>query len=319
MNIILNLFIAYIFICKIIMNKYMEKYPVYRNDIKYKKYKNIDPNKALWSDKDVEKDFYETNTDSLAYRIKLCKLEKYDNIDLSYLNQNDIDNFFLDSFFINNKDKIKHLFINDCKIYFLSDLNSMTSLETLDISNNELTELPNLPQSLTELVANNNKLNTVNNIDLPNIIRLDLSHNNLTKLPPFNSVQKLYINNNNISSMNCKYNNLKELNCSNNSIFQLPEMNNISILDCSNTKVRQIFDYMNLTDIVCNNSIITKLERIPRLEFLQIVDTKIEKLDYFHNLRVLIFNKYNNIKISSKYNVVDAICNKHNIMRINMS
>jgi len=292
----------------------MNKYPVYRNDIKYKKYNNIDPKYAIWADKDIEKDFHETDTDSLEYRIKLCKLEKYDNIDLSYLEPNDISLFFSD-YLCKSNCNIKHLFMNDCNIDVLPNLNSLSSLETLDISNNKLKNLTNLPQSLTELIASNNKLSNIN-AKLPNVIRLDLSHNCLTKIPQLNSVQKLYINNNNISSMFCQYNNLKELYCTNNPLFQLPEMINITTLNCSNTKVRQIYDYMNLKDLVCNNSFITKLERLPQLQSLQIVNTEIEKLEYFHNLKILIFNKDKNIKISSKYNIIDAICNKHNVFKV---
>ena len=73
---------------------------------------------------------------------------------------------------------------------------------------------------------------------------------------------------------------------------------------------------MNLKDLVCNNSFITKLERLPQLQSLQIVNTEIEKLEYFHNLKILIFNKDKNIKISSKYNIIDAICNKHNVFKV---
>jgi len=279
-------------------------YPVYRNDIKFKKYQNIDPKRAIWMGDNVEKDFKTLDTDSVNYRIKMCRQEKYDNIDLSRLNQKDIDIFF-----------ILHVFMSNSNIHHIPNLTDMKSLETLDISHNELQELPEIPPSVTELMANNNKLKALE-INMDNVLRVDVSHNKLTKLPNLKSAKTIYVSNNKISTMYCKYDFVKDMKCCDNPISQLPEMVNIRSLNCSRTKICQIFDYMNLSQIISNDSNLSKLDRIPQLESLEIIRTKINELKYFPNLKTLIFNKESDIEISDQYTIRSALKNKKNIFEV---
>lgn len=281
-------------------------YPVYRNDIKFKKYRNIDPKRAIWIGDGVEKDFNEVNTDGLDYRIKQCRKEKYDSIDLSHLTQDIVSSFFESEFFKRHAKDIHHLFINNSNVSELHDLNELNSLETLDISYNNLIKLPELPSSLTELVANNNRLKALES-SLENLLRLDISHNKITNFSKFDKIKTINISHNKISTIYCKYDNVTNMICSNNPISQLPEMPKLKSLDCSNTNICQIFDFMNLTNIISNNSNLSKLERIPRLESLEVIQTKIDKLKYFSSLKVLIINESSNITISDDYKVLSAI------------
>ena len=63
----------------------------------------------------------------------------------------------------------------------LPDLTRFIKLKTLDCYNNQLTELNNLPESLTELYCGSNRLTTLNN--LPNTLtKLYCMNNRLTEL-----------------------------------------------------------------------------------------------------------------------------------------
>ena len=66
-------------------------------------------------------------------------------------------------------------------MYKLPDLTKYINLKVLNCSNNELTELPNLPNTLIELICSNNKLTELTN--LPNtLIKLNCGNNKLIKL-----------------------------------------------------------------------------------------------------------------------------------------
>lgn len=277
-------------------------YPVYRNDISYKSLQNIDPSRAIWQDKDVENDFH-IDTDSLEYRIKMCRHEKYDNIDLSRLSQKLVTDFFDSDFYKKHKTHILHLFMSYSKIHTLPDISEMTSLETLDISNNEVTIIPNLPPSITEVIANNNKLSYFTNC-APNLLRLDLSNNQLTKLGKYDNLYKLYIRNNKLHSLYCVYPRLKELICCKNPISQLPDMPQLVYLECSDTSVHQIFDYMNLKYIIANKSTLSKIDRVPRLETLEIIDSNITNLNYFPSLESILISANSKIHVSHEYRII---------------
>ena len=295
--------------CKF-MNTFKEdkrSYPVYRNDLMYKSLQNIDPKRAIWQDKEVEKDF-NMDTDSLAYRIKMCRDEKYDNIDLSRLNQDTVTDFFESEFYKRHKAHILHLFMSFSKISTLPNLTDMTSLETLDIANNELIDIPKLPPSITEVIAHNNNLTQFTN-NAPNLLRLDLSDNKISKLGEYNSLQKLFISNNNVHNLYCKYPNLKELICCNNPISQLPEMPELLHLECSDTSIHQIFDFMNLRYVISNRSSLSKIDRVPRLETLEIIGSNVTNLKYFPNLKVLLFNNKSKILISEQYKLESVSMN----------
>jgi hypothetical protein len=47
-----------------------QKYLVYRNDLKYKKFNNIDINKVNWFDDSIKNDFIDKDTDDIAFRKK---------------------------------------------------------------------------------------------------------------------------------------------------------------------------------------------------------------------------------------------------------
>ena len=65
-----------------------------------------------------------------------------------------------------NKLYTEYIDLSNKKLKKLPDLTKYTNLKILKCSNNELTELNNLPNTLTELYCDNNQLQKLNN--LPN-------------------------------------------------------------------------------------------------------------------------------------------------------
>ena len=66
------------------------------------------------------------------------------------------------------------------------------SLEVLNCSINNLNTLPRLPNSLNELIVNNNLISNIPNLP-PNLEILDCTNNSLTSLPAFpDSLRQLY-------------------------------------------------------------------------------------------------------------------------------
>ena len=202
------------------MTKYINKnnYVIYNNDIKYSESLDNVDKEALYDNK--LKDNIDNNiTNKLEYRIQLCEKENYDHIDLSYLDNKLIKNFFSSTFYLKKSSKIKHLFMSNCNIYNIPNISKMEKLETLDISYNNIDELDtNLPNSLTELIINNNRIKSLD-INLNNLIRLNCSNNKLRKVPYLSNIQKLDISNNDVYTMDDEYKQLLELDCNNTKII----------------------------------------------------------------------------------------------------
>lgn len=123
--------------------------------------------------------------------------------------------------------KVLHL-INKSGIL---DLENYYKLEILDCSDNNLTEIINIPDTLEELYCQYNKL-----------IKLD-------NLP--SSLCTLNCSNNSIYQLDNLSDNLCTLNCSNNSIYQLDNLpNSLCTLNCSNNKICQL-DNLHPQNLTC--------------------------------------------------------------------
>lgn len=173
-------------------------------------------------------------------------------------------------------DDTKHIDISSMHLRNIPSLNRFRNLESLNCSENKLTELPALPDTLKKLNCSRNRgLKLVNlperleilhcyNINceaLPNLpnslIELDCSYNSLTKLPPIIATSLVVLN--------CSYNKLRvvpvapptlqKLICNNNNILVLPEFSNLEYLECSNNQLRKLFTLpKSLNTLICENN-----------------------------------------------------------------
>ncbi len=119
------------------------------------------------------------------------------------------------------------------------------SLSYLDCSNNQLINLPNLPNSLNILICSSNQLTSLPN--LPDSLgNLDCSDNKLTILPNLpNSLTNLDCSGNEITNLPSLPNSLSKLHCEINQLTSLP------ILPSS------------LTELYCHINYLTSLPTLP--------------------------------------------------------
>ena len=98
------------------------------------------------------------------------------------------------------------------------------SLKYLNCNNNQLTELPTLPDSLTQLYCYKNQL--TNLPTLPDSLKeLYCSNNQLTELPSLpDSLIKLCCWNNKLTELPTLPDNLKKILCSDNKLTELPDL-----------------------------------------------------------------------------------------------
>ncbi len=97
----------------------------------------------------------------------------------------------------------------------LAGVEGFSSLNSLIVSNNDLTALPdNLPTGIRYLNINNNKITNLKSLP-SNLRQLDCTNNQLTALPEFPA-------------------SLLMINCSHNKITALPSLNNLMSLFCTN-------------------------------------------------------------------------------------
>ena len=98
----------------------------------------------------------------------------------------------------------------------------------LNCSNNQLTELPDLP-NVQILYCSSNQLTKLGRV--PNVKELWCSHNQLIELPKLPNVEILYCYGNRINSLPDLHN-IQKLYCQDNQLTKLPELFNIQELLC---------------------------------------------------------------------------------------
>lgn len=291
-------------------SKDTRKYPVYRNDIKFKTHRNIDPSRAIWDD-DVKQDYQNKNTDSIEYRMEECKREKYETLDLSHMQTDCFEQLFSNKTFLGVRNKIQHIFAKESNIKILPNLSELINLQTLDVSSNEIKDLPELPDSLEELLINDNRLLFIDN-DLPNLLRLYASNNMLSRINYSNSLERLHIDNNPIDYIP-KLSNLYFLDASTTKIKKLYQMPKLKYMDISFTEIEVIPEMQCLEILQCNESSVNDIRALKSLHRMEIVKSHIENVHYMKNLSTLIYHDSSQIRISSRYKIMHAKKNKTNI------
>lgn len=293
------------------------KYTVYRNDIKYKSHKNIDPEKAIWND-DVKNDFHNKDTDSIDYRLEDCKKEKHSLIDLSHMNKNCFVNLVVNPTYLKLKPLLKqnlnHIFARECELTELPDLDCFDFLETLDISHNNLTVLPKLPRSLQELIVNNNKLIEIKEI-LPNLRRINANDNNIIRFDYPNSLERVHLKNNPISYI-VKLDHVYFLDISHTKVKELHECPKLTYLDLTSTSITVLPTLNNLEHLTCNDSMLTDITNLKNLHSLVMINAKIDKVPFFKDLHNFIYKDNTKFMLAKQYSVKCIKKNKNDITEI---
>jgi hypothetical protein len=289
------------------------KYPVYRNDIKFKKHRGVDPSRAEWDD-DVKQDYQNKDTDSIEYRLEECEREKNETLDLSYMQKDCFEQLFSNKAFLAIIKTIQHIFAKDCGICMLPNLSGLSSLQTLDVSCNKLQELPKLPETLEELIVNDNRLTFIDS-DLPSLLRFNGSNNMLTRINYSNSLERVHIKNNPIDVIP-KLSNLYFLDASITKVKKLHPMPKLKYLDISYTEIQTVPDMPCLEHLQCNESSVSDISDIKSLHSIEIVNSKVDQIHYIPNLHTLTYHTSNQIKLSNQFKIMRAKKNRLNINEI---
>jgi RHS repeat-associated protein len=140
-----------------------------------------------------------------------------------------------------------------------------SSLTYLDCINNQLPSLPSLPSSLTQLFCDNNQLTTLPS--LPSSLSwLYCNYNQLTTLPSLpSSLSWLYCNYNQLTTLPSLPSSLSRLYCNYNQLTGLPNLpNNLLDLACTNNQLITLPTLPNnLTYLLCYNNQLTGLPNLP--------------------------------------------------------
>ena len=273
----------------------MEKtqYHVYKQDLKFRRHRGIDPLKAKWTT-DVKKD-YDEDHDTVEYRLKEGKDCNYEYLDFTDLDLTEFPEIPSDIC-----KKIINLFINTNKIKKSLNVSKFINLKVLDCSDNEIEEIIVCSDSkIEELVCKNNCLEKLPKT--PHIVRLDCSNNAILDITIYPKMRTLTCKSNLIKKLNGSLK-LKNLNCSENPIKYIGDYNNIEVLDISTTKMTNIDTYMpKLNTLFMNNTSITSIPVMETLEFLEMSDSPVKKLPYMPNITSVVASHGILTDISSQY------------------
>ena len=196
-------------------------------------------------------------------------------------------------------------------INVLPDLTRFKNLKELYCSDNKLSYLPPLPQSLEILYCSKNKLTSLPTLP-QNLKELYCSINKLTYLSTLpQGLEKLHCSNNKLTSLHTLPQNLKELNCSNNQLSYLPILpQSVEILYCFDNKLNYLptlpekilyFYYPNnpVCNILDNNNNLIKVKQ--NIKILNNFRHLYYSLQFKKQLRKLLWEKIREKQIMNKY------------------
>jgi len=151
---------------------------------------------------------------------------------------------------------------NDNKVKDFSELKLMKSLVYLSIRNNNITKVPDLPSSLLELDISRNRLKNIDIKHLYNLKILNASFNMLQRISNKDfiredntiiEIHELYLSHNNIKNFDLSINSLEKLCIDNNNISSFPSdkllSSNLVYFDCSMNKISTFENILEIIDI----------------------------------------------------------------------
>lgn len=291
------------------------KYHVYRNDIQYGKKRNIDPKRAIWSD-DVKYDYYNKDVDTIEYRIEECRKEKYEMLDLSHMDSDCFELLFSHTKFNTIRKKVQHLFAEDCGLHDLPDLNMFKSLLTLNISKNNLKYLGKLPETLEELVVNDNKLISVLNV-MPNLVRFIGSNNNIRHFRFPESIERLHIDRNPFYSPIPTLNRLYHLDIAETYVSMVAPNPSLKYIDVTrNMNIKNLPSLPLLDHLCCNYSSIEMIGDMPVVRIIEMINAKIQMVPYLKTLQSLVYSDTQTLYLNKKYMIKRVRKNTNGINEI---
>lgn len=279
-----------------------KKYDIYKNDLLFKNENNIN-NDSIMNISNNLISHYNDDTYSINYRIKNSYDENCELIELSHMNSNCLTELLYHSKINDIKEKLLHIFARKSMLVIIPNMNIFTNLKTLDLSNNNINIIPELPITLEELIINDNNITKFDNY-LPKLKRLDCQNNKIKHISVNSNIEYLILNNNPIKQINNNLHSLHHLEIINTNIECIYPFKNLKFLNCSNCKNITVISNMNSLDIlVCNYSSVSEINELNKIRTIEMINTNVNALKYFSNLVRLIFHENDTFKLSSQYKI----------------
>lgn len=248
---------------------------------------NIDANGN--SNADVEKIYNDfKNKPKIELRLEDSIMENYNYLDLSKLGIND--------------DNLNQLL----KLKKISRI--MSKIEFLDLSNNELTLMPNLSNfpNILHLNVSYNKIS--NKIYNDNLIELTCIENNISEIIS-NSIERLNANKNSLTNIYLP--NIQTLLISDNKLKRIDSYMHLKYLECIDNKIEKIDNMMELQELYIGFNQLEKISNMPKLEVLNCVSNPIKKIKFFPKLKVLLTSIPN---VSTEYQISNISKHKNDFI-----
>lgn len=277
------------------------KFSIYKNDLRYKKYRGIDEKKIkeLFPNQTFE------DTDTIEYR-----MNEYDGeiLDISHLDLREFPEKIPVS--------VRYLFCSDNNFEVIEDISHLTNLEVFDCCSNKLKKLPKLPKNIVEISCRNNLIEDISEIcNYQKLKRLDISYNVLEYISAHDTLEILVCSYNKIRFVP-SFDKLKKLICNDNQINKIEPLLNIEILDCHNNQLTKIGDFPKLKELYCENNKITTIDKIDCIEIIECYNNKLTTLSYFKYLKELVCDYNDKFFISKNYKIKETFLDKKNILYI---
>lgn len=298
------------------------EYYITKNDLKYKKIRNLDKSKISnlnkyneYYDKDLDKLFDNNNCDTIEFRIDECIKEGKKILDLKYLELKEFPKIPIELI-----KYLEELYISNNELEVLPDLDHFVNLKILDIAENKLKQIGKLPPKLIELCCFENKLDDISSVDKCKYLKtLYINNNKIDNLDFLDSHPRLEIllaNFNNIKDIPRNIPNLRKIQISNNKLTKIKSYPKLIYLDCRHNNIEEIESQDSLKDLILSFNVIKEIPVINTLRYLEIVNTNIEKIRYMKQLVELICMSDKVKYISSKYNIEKTINHKSKYLNL---
>jgi Leucine-rich repeat (LRR) protein len=168
----------------------------------------------------------------------------------------------------------------------------------LILSHNQITKIENLPDSLQELWLDDNQITKIENLT-SSIQELWLNDNQIIKIENLpNSLQELHLRNNEITKIENLPENLQELYLIHNQITKIENLSNsLQILSLINNQITKIANLSNsIQTLYLHENQITKIENLhENLQTLYLFDNQITKIENLPNSLQILWLHSNQI------------------------
>ena len=183
------------------------------------------------------------------------------------------------------------------------EVSKLTHIETINLNNNRIKNLRNLPQNLISLFASNNIIDSLEGIP-PSIVMLYLDNNNLNciTLKPFNNIMCISCHHNRIRLVEHIPETLNIALFGNNSFEVLPDFKNVSNLNVSYNNLNEFTFPKNAVEVDVSGNNLTSLMNFPlTLIRLTCLDLKLSGPDKIDARSMLIDTTGLNANIVKNY------------------